>query len=488
MAFRDHESQTMDDEHSLELGTVREARHLEQIKKLMQAQKLPAAIRNHSALADQNANPIYSVSEVEQICQYLSTKYRLFPQPRAGGPIRPRSMLAQAPMVATEHTEARVSSAFRPILRQSPVSNGIGQLHLVQHDASNEPLANFADLTPPSSRAASVGSLSFLQPAPLQIWSPDVQGKILVKSQSFDAIMAELQAKSAFKDKGELLLFFCKPSSEGQQPLWVDSEEIFQMMLLETDGQWEVRLKPKTPLQPVESIRQDTGVSRQLTYDSREPLEITAERHPTSLAAAQAQTKYAHTIRSQLKEIVADALNEFDQKMLAPVLVDSALPELFRDKLRQAQAEDPQLTDIKAQLESITRPPPELRLLYSIVDNLVVVAEGDRRQRIVVPEGPLRSEICKFFHEKNGHPDVHRIINAVTSYFFWPSMHKEIRAFVGSCPACQAAKAKSRLPGCYSEPLHCPGAPGSHWILYFIDLPESANGFSQLSVFSDQLS
>ena len=68
-----------------------------------------------------------------------------------------------------------------------------------------------------------------------------------------------------------------------------------------------------------------------------------------------------------------------------------------------------------------------------------MVAEGDRRQRIVVPEGPLRSEICKFFHEKNGHPDVHRIINAVTSYFFWPSMHKEIRAFVGSCPACQAA-------------------------------------------------
>ena len=57
------------------------------------------------------------------------------------------------------------------------------------------------------------------------VLSPDMQEKILVKSQSFDAIMAELQAKSAFKDKGEL--FLCSPSSEGQPPLWVDSEEVF---------------------------------------------------------------------------------------------------------------------------------------------------------------------------------------------------------------------------------------------------------------------
>ena len=67
-------------------------------------------------------------------------------------------------------------------------------------------------------------------------------------------------------------------------------------------------------------------------------------------------------------------------------------------------------------------------------------------------------------------------------------MHKEIRAFVVSCAACQAAKAKSRLPGGFSEPLQVPSMPGAHWILDFIDLPESANGFSKLLVFSDQLS
>ena len=55
----------MDAEHPLELGTVREARHLDQIKKLMQAHKSPAAIRNHSALTDNDANPVYSVPEVD---------------------------------------------------------------------------------------------------------------------------------------------------------------------------------------------------------------------------------------------------------------------------------------------------------------------------------------------------------------------------------------------------------------------------------------
>ena len=76
------------------------------------------------------------------------------------------------------------------------------------------------------------------------------------------------------------------------------------------------------------------------------------------------------------------------------------------------------------------------RLLYCIVDNLAVVAEADGRRRIVIPEGPLRLENCKHFHEENGHPGVHRIIHAVTSYFFWPGMHKEIRTFVVPCAAC----------------------------------------------------
>ena len=174
--------------------------------------------------------------------------------------------------------------------------------------------------------------------------------------------------------------------------------------------------------------------------------------------------------------------------LLAPVVADSAGPAFFSDRLRQAQEADPQLVEIKAQLLDTQGPPPVFRMLYSVVDDLVVVAETDGRQRIVVPDGALRADICKYFHDENGHPGVHRTIHAISSYFFWPNMHRDIRAFVVSCQACQAAKAKTRLPGGFSEPLPVPATPGSHWILDFIDLPESANGFSKMLVFSDQLS
>ena len=77
------------------------------------------------------------------------------------------------------------------------------------------------------------------------------------------------------------------------------------MMLLEIHGQWEVLLQPQTPQQIRLSggpIRQDTGVSRQLTYELSDPLEIPAGDHSTYLVAAQAQVKYVHSIRSRLKK------------------------------------------------------------------------------------------------------------------------------------------------------------------------------------------
>jgi hypothetical protein len=82
----------------------------------------------------------------------------------------------------------------------------------------------------------------------------------------------------------------------------------------------------------------------------------------------------------------------------------------------------------------------------------VVVPEPDGRQRIVVPPGPLRQEICKLFHDEGGHPGGHRTLAAVARYFFWPKMSQEVRAYAASCAACQAAKGSNRLPAGYSEP------------------------------------
>jgi hypothetical protein len=116
------------------------------------------------------------------------------------------------------------------------------------------------------------------------------------------------------------------------------------------------------------------------------------------------------------------------------------------------------------------------------------IPEADGRQRIVVPPNTLQQDICKFFHDEGGHPGVHRTISSIATYFFWPKMGSEIRAFVTSCEACQAAKASSRLPRGHAQPHPLPAEPGAHWTLDFLHLPTSANGFKCIFTFTDRLS
>ncbi len=116
--------------------------------------------------------------------------------------------------------------------------------------------------------------------------------------------------------------------------------------------------------------------------------------------------------------------------------------------------------------------------------------EADGRQRIVVPPGPLRQEICRLFHDEGGHPSGHRTLAAVSSlkYFFWPKMSQEVRAYAALCAACQAAKEAYRLPAGYSEPHKLPDEPGAHWTLDFLELSTSAAGHQCLLTMTDRVS
>ena len=174
--------------------------------------------------------------------------------------------------------------------------------------------------------------------------------------------------------------------------------------------------------------------------------------------------------------------------LLCPVFSESLIETEFITKLRQAQAANPEIAQLTAALLANPVQPPAARLLYQVADGLLVVPEADGRQRIVVPPNTLQQDICKFFHDEGGHPGVHRTISSIATYFFWPKMGSEIRAFVTSCEACQAAKASSRLPRGHAQPHPLPAEPGAHWTLDFLDLPTSANGFKCMLTFTDRLS
>ena len=105
--------------------------------------------------------------------------------------------------------------------------------------------------------------------------------------------MAELQAKSAFKDKGSCAYFSAHllPSRCGSTPMKFFRRCCWKPMV---SGKCGSSPKLRSKLVSPDSggpIRQGTGISRQLTYELSDPLEIPAGEHRTSLVAAQAQVK-----------------------------------------------------------------------------------------------------------------------------------------------------------------------------------------------------
>ena len=84
--------------------------------------------------------------------------------------------------------------------------------------------------------------------------------------------------------------------------------------------------------------------------------------------------------------------------------------------------------------------------------------------------------------------DINRTLQAITTFFYWPNMQRTIRSYVTSGAVCKAAKSGNLLPAGAAEPILIMVEPGTHWTIDFMELPESANGFMLLLVFSDRVS
>ena len=154
-----------------------------------------------------------------------------------------------------------------------------------------------------------------------------------------------------------------------------------------------------------------------------------------------------------------------------------------------AQQADPDTLAILAKLSDPgSAPSCEYRTLYVVSDGVLGVREADGRLRIMVPPGPLRTEICRYFHDEAGHQGVQRTLQAVTRYFYWPGMSRFVTQYVSSCAVCQAGKSSNRLTAGFSESHLIPAEPAAEWSLDFLELPTSANGFHCLLVCTERVS
>ena len=86
-----------------------------------------------------------------------------------------------------------------------------------------------------------------------------------------------------------------------------------------------------------------------------------------------------------------------------------------------------------------------------------------------------------------GHGGVGKTLHHLTRLFWWPTIRKDVRSYVRTCPSCQAVKARRQTLSTLLQPLPIPDKKWWTVTMDFItDLPVSKNGNDAVIVFVDK--
>jgi RNase H-like domain found in reverse transcriptase/Reverse transcriptase (RNA-dependent DNA polymerase)/Integrase zinc binding domain/Chromo (CHRromatin Organisation MOdifier) domain/Retroviral aspartyl protease/Integrase core domain len=169
---------------------------------------------------------------------------------------------------------------------------------------------------------------------------------------------------------------------------------------------------------------------------------------------------------------------QFLSNIQALPLLPEAAP--IQDAIRTLLPDDAHFGPIFAKVQE--NPDPEGS--YVIQDGLLL-HEG----LVCVPAEPeLWKQILEECHDSltAGHFGISKTFDLVSRTFFWPSMRKYIKDYVGGCDTCQRSKSSNHKPYGLLQPLPIPEQPWTSISVDFItQLPES-NGFTSICVFVDR--
>ncbi|VFQ90118.1 unnamed protein product [Cuscuta campestris] len=154
---------------------------------------------------------------------------------------------------------------------------------------------------------------------------------------------------------------------------------------------------------------------------------------------------------------------------------------LLMDELRKENDTLPDLRDLHAAIGNGTAPP-------DISSNSGILYY--KRRLYISPSSSLRNQILHEFHGTPvaGHQGVDRTFRRIADVFYWPGLRREVRAFVASCPACQATKYSTRKPAGLLQPLPIPERVWDSASMDFVTGLPPSRGFSAIMVVVDRLS
>lgn len=109
--------------------------------------------------------------------------------------------------------------------------------------------------------------------------------------------------------------------------------------------------------------------------------------------------------------------------------------------------------------------------------------------QLFVPSS-VRSQVLQWAHATRltCHPGVHRTIQFLQRYFWWPTLARDAREYVTACTTCACNKLSNRTPSGLLQPLPTPGRPWSHIALDFVTGLPASRGNTVILTIVDRFS
>ena len=150
----------------------------------------------------------------------------------------------------------------------------------------------------------------------------------------------------------------------------------------------------------------------------------------------------------------------------------------FLDRLRQAQASDPELVALQDAINRGSKSQP-----WALTDGLVHY--GGRLY--LPPDSPLLQEVLRAIHEE-GHEGVQRTLHRLRRDFHFPDMKRVVQDLVRACTECQHNKPEHLHPAGLLLPLPVPQGVWSDIAMDFVEALPRVRGKSVILTVVDRFS
>jgi transposase InsO family protein len=175
---------------------------------------------------------------------------------------------------------------------------------------------------------------------------------------------------------------------------------------------------------------------------------------------------------------------ELTMGLYDPCPIDEEPPQFDDEHIRDAQDNDPTITELKGRI--IKDPDPK----YEMIGGILFHKQSNHPQegpclQLVIPETMVRDALIMSHEGFAGHLGINKTFARVNSKFYWPTMTRDTKNFVESCETCSGRKSPTGMRATLGT-MNRATKPFETISMDFLGpLPTTINGNTYLLVITD---